>query len=235
MSTDVGPVVILADGTLGALVCAMRESAARTSMRSGGTSHRGILWMPADDRPARARRLHAVKRQADLAGFTLQTERQLLTADSAVARTLTAAGVAEPSITGARTTVNLLSALAEARAIGASQVIWPAHAGADRHGELDIDTLTLITDRALLVSQLAALDSSDAPIRIQTPLAELTDDRLVDLALDLDAPLNAAWWCLNEQPDPCNQCSQCLRWREALAKVDPAQAMKLEALSEPAR
>lgn len=234
---DMGPVVIVADGSIGGLVCAVRESIARGGAErapgtEGARGAAGVLWVPQDDRPARARRVSCVTRLAELTGFAAQTERQLALVDASAARALSAAGVAESGISGVRLTTQLLSAIAEARSIGASRVIWPAHAGGHRDRGVDVDALTAITDRALLVSQLAMIDGGESAVgtvRIETPLADLTDEQVMDLALDLDAPLHAAWWCLNEQSEPCGHCSQCLRWREALAAVDPAQAVRIGA------
>ena len=127
----------------------------------------------------------------------------------------------------------LLSAAIEAASLGLSRVIWPIHAGAAR--EVDTDALADVCDRALLIGQLVGLDTARAAgvtsIHIETPYADLTDAQLMDLALDMDAPLHACWWCLNDGPAACTQCAGCMRWREALAAVDPAARLDIEVLA----
>jgi hypothetical protein len=107
---------------------------------------------------------------------------------------------------------------------------------------VNTDTLADVCDRALLAGQLVGLDvarlgsaGDGAPmakgLRIETPYADLTDAQLMDLALDMDVPLHACWWCLNEDAKPCAHCSGCMRWREALAAVDPAGRLDIQVLA----
>ncbi len=133
----------------------------------------------------------------------------------------------------------LLSAAIEAVSFGLSRVIWPIHAGAAK--DVNTDALADVCDRALLAGQLVGLDVARAgaadgaalvrSVRIETPYADLTDAELMDLALDMDVPLNACWWCLNEDARPCAHCSGCMRWREALAAVDPAGRLDIQILA----
>jgi 7-cyano-7-deazaguanine synthase in queuosine biosynthesis len=44
---------------------------------------------------------------------------------------------------------------------------------------------------------------------------------VLDLALDMDVPLAASWWCDREQDGACGSCGSCARWRAAQEQVDP--------------
>jgi hypothetical protein len=93
----------------------------------------------------------------------------------------------------------LLEAGRAAIELGAGRVVWSVHAGVPgRPEELDLDAASREADRALLVTRLLALDAEShgvQSIRIEPPLADLTDRQLVELALDLDAPIRlCGWW-----------------------------------------
>ncbi|RMH14675.1 MAG: hypothetical protein D6695_00495 [Planctomycetota bacterium] len=66
--------------------------------------------------------------------------------------------------------------------------------------EPDLDRLATTHDRCLLASRLVSLDLWDHPdpqvpeVRIETPLIDLSDAQLVDLALDVGAPVGSVWW-----------------------------------------
>lgn len=95
----------------------------------------------------------------------------------------------------------LLDAGREAVRRGISRVVWPVQAFPD--GRTDLPALARICDRALLVGQLLSLDApADRPVRIETPLADLSDAQILELALDLDAPLSACWRSDNDLPLP---------------------------------
>lgn len=109
----------------------------------------------------------------------------------------------------------LLAALREARRIAAEQVVWPEFASDD------LDRLSLAISRVRLVDDLAALDCPpDAqPPHVETPLIDLDARRICDLAVDLDAPLDAesVWWCESTGPRVCGQCEACRLWQAAIA------------------
>lgn len=60
-----------------------------------------------------------------------------------------------------------------------------------------VDGLARELDRALLVSRLVTLDAAEHGVgvfEIQTPLIDLSDVQVAELALDLDVPIWRAWW-----------------------------------------
>lgn len=159
--------LILSDGGLGSLIaCTVaRESSPRRSALV-----LPILWEPGDHSP----RIAAAARQAERSGLGVLPS--------------------EPQLPQAPTPVLVHAALAAAGA-GIPSVIWPVHAGPGP--EPDLDRLAQAVDRALLVSRLVAIDSPEhgcPNIRVEAPYADMADRQLVDLALDLDAPVETCWW-----------------------------------------
>ena len=73
------------------------------------------------------------------------------------------------------------------------RVIWPICVGED------LEALHRVTEQAALVTELTALDQglysggNSACVRLFTPLADLDPDGLAELAIDLDAPMEACW------------------------------------------
>ncbi len=231
-----GPALIINAGTLPGLLACWSEGVVRPASvhraPQAGTDvpSAPIAWFPPDERPARARRKYAVERQVELCSLAGFSERVVMRFDPPAH-----AGVHETIASGAKETAMLLSAAIEAASLGLSRVLWPIHAGAAR--EVSVDTLADICDRALLIGQLVGLDvvrasgEQQVGLRIETPYADLIDAMLMDLALDMDVPLSAAWWCMNEDARACGQCAGCMRWREALVAVDPTGRLDIHVLA----
>lgn len=218
MNSD--PALVINDGRLAGLVATWGE--ARSASGRATAESVSVLWIPEDDRPQRERRVAAVRRQAELCHLGEPVERALVS--FAPGRPGTALGMlSEDLITSSRLTVMLASACLEAAARGLDRVVWPIHVGGADGSQMNLDELTDVCDRALLVSQLVSLDlprtGGRMGVRILTPYVDFTDAQMMDLALDMDAPLGACWWCLNDQAEPCGQCGQCLRWQIGRAHV----------------
>lgn len=93
----------------------------------------------------------------------------------------------------------LLRAAHTAAELGCRRVVWSVQF-AFVGGEPNLDHVASAVDRAMLVSRLASLDVWDRPeiavpeVRIETPLVDLSDEQIADLALDLSVPLGTLWW-----------------------------------------
>ena len=48
------------------------------------------------------------------------------------------------------------------------------------------------------------------PITIETPIIQLSKGQIVQLALELDAPLDLTWTCYENGPAPCGRCDSCI-------------------------
>lgn len=60
-----------------------------------------------------------------------------------------------------------------------------------------VDALARELDRALLVSRLVTLDAGEHGVgvfEVQSPLMDLSDRQVAEMALDLDVPIWRAWW-----------------------------------------
>jgi 7-cyano-7-deazaguanine synthase in queuosine biosynthesis len=108
--------------------------------------------------------------------------------------------------------------------------------------------MTTAAERASQVSQLSLLDlpreGGARTLEIETPLLDLSDGQVLELALDLDAPLprlrdgapgfdaagGACCWCERASAGGgtmCGACASCGRWHETWKAVDPAGLMML--------
>jgi len=100
---------------------------------------------------------------------------------------------------GPARTATLLHALHEAARLGSCSVVWPIWQGRLSDGGVaSLDAVATEMDRAELATRLGGLDlSGDAGaggLYIETPYADLDDASIADLAVDLDVPVETAWW-----------------------------------------
>lgn len=128
---------------------------------------------------------------------------------------------------GSRRTRYLAEAVHHAMASGYASLACPWQAGAfDADKPLGIDEVPSVEnlarelDRCLLVSRLVTLDAAEHGVgvfEVQTPLMDLSDAQVAELALDLDVPIWRAWW-----------------WEAAAGKraKDPALAERATALRD---
>ncbi len=177
---------VLADGGLAALAAmtAAREGAVLSQpggAAAGGFAYPGVLAWPPD----------------------LWTDPVRLGVISRQCERLTLALLARPDVThvpggGSGSeweTQCLITTAFEAARAGMSRLIWPATGGIGEH--IDLDRVCEIQDKAILVSRLVGLDAPNhgqPGFTIETPYADLSDDRLADLALDLGVQMELCWW-----------------------------------------
>jgi Queuosine biosynthesis protein QueC len=76
-------------------------------------------------------------------------------------------------------------------------------------------------------NELVQASCGKSNMEIHAPLLELDPWQIVDLATQVEAPLQLSWDCEMNQTDPCGTCGGC-RWRDAAfgraAKPDPLRA-----------
>jgi hypothetical protein len=197
-----GSLILIDDGGVASLaascLCAdpRRVTPAIAAGRAAGAKSRG----------------EAVRRRADLLGFA-----QPITLPAGPAKTAEGDKETDPS-DPALTTDLLLRAGHEAIRLGVSRVVWPVHCATD------LAAMDRELARARLVERLVNLDAPPAEGRgahepavlFETPLLDLTDRQIAELAADLDAPLDVCWWCQKDGPAPCGRCAGCRRWEPQL-------------------
>lgn len=167
-------ILVLSDGDLASLVAC---AAVGQGENANAAEVLPCSWAPGD-----LTRLASVTRQAELCGLPISKLRL-------GPPTQPTGGM------GAFQTSILLQAALAAAGASIATVVWPAHAGPGV--EPDLDRVALVLDRALLVTRLVALDADEHGIpafRVDTPYADFTDRQLAELAIDLDAPIQACWW-----------------------------------------
>lgn len=167
-----------------------------------------VAWVPPHLPSAKGSRMQTVKRQVDLLGL-----------DSLITPGGSDNASGDRNAGPFLTTWTLLQAVSTAASRGCARVVWPIRCGED------LDRGAEAADRALLLARLVAIDTGagEAPVRIETPLLDLTLDQLLELARELDAPIDASWWCQRDGSTPCGGCSACTRWRTAIARSRVAQ------------
>jgi hypothetical protein len=184
--SDRGRVLVISDGGVGALVACViaREAAFAAPTKESRKSTpepedcRPLVWSPPAPSLSATARLKAVKRQCYLLDLEFVEP---------------APTDAHPDETtaGERATRDLINAAYAAMHRGVQRVVWPVHF--DVKGEPDLPALSDAVDRALLVSRLVALDAG-IDLRVECPLADLTDRQIADLVIDMDVPVKTCWW-----------------------------------------
>lgn len=88
----------------------------------------------------------------------------------------------------------LLAAIPLALEAGCNSVLFPVRPdGVGDGAGLDVAAVAREVDRAALVTRLAALDHAE-PCEIVTPMVDLTDRQVLDLAYDMGVSTEMCWW-----------------------------------------
>lgn len=99
------------------------------------------------------------------------------------------------TVSAKRGTSGKLIAVGEASAAaGIPKIVWPVRVSPGRWRVREAATAM---DRALLVERLISLDASElglAEMRIETPMVDLDDEQLAELAADMAVSLDLCWW-----------------------------------------
>ncbi len=195
------PTLVITDGGLGGLLACWAEGVCARSLSDSpgaGTTPAPVGYF-ASLAPPSPGALAAAARQAELCHLS-----------DMIVRDAPAAPQAPDPLAWTRI---LLDAAAEASRRRITRIVWPVHAGGPGP-DADLDAVAAACDRAMLISHLAELDLPSAP-RIDAPYADFTDRQIAEIALDMDAPLIAAWWCQAHGERACGSCGACLRWSSA--------------------
>jgi len=91
------------------------------------------------------------------------------------------------------------------------------------------DELAQATEFVQILNELVQLPCEQPDLEIIAPLLELEPWQVVDVGVQVNAPLEKGWSCLEETPDPCWACRGC-RTREAAftqaGKPDPLRGLR---------
>ena len=187
------PCLIISDGSLGSLVLSalvsesdrIRNDGSKSlvypAMWSVGRDHEDVL--PSVDRATQDHaESYGLEIVSDRAGYPSGDEPGAMS-------TIEGAGLHETRL--------LLDACSIALARGIRRVVWGAqiHDGAGSFSRLDLIARAL--DRATLSGRLATLDApgdGGVEVVVETPIADMSDEQLVELALDLSVAHATCWW-----------------------------------------
>jgi 7-cyano-7-deazaguanine synthase len=92
-----------------------------------------------------------------------------------------------------------------------------------------LDELATATEYGQIWNELIQLPCALPELTVEWPLLELEQWQVVDLAAQVNAPMDKTWSCLEDGKEPCGVCVGC-RAREAAftqaAKPDPLRVVK---------
>lgn len=224
--------VVVFDGSIAAVVAAWLEGVCKGvgvgaadvgGGKSGGGAGKPALWIPAG---------------AD--GLVGRAAERLV--ETAQLGEIIVGGVAGAN-GGLAASAMLMAAGADAMVRGsggAERVIWPVQCAGAFGDEQRVTQQAAATSRALLAARLLSVDAKEnggagGGILIDTPVLDLTDNELLELAADIDAPVGLARWCVQQAEvggTVCGVCDGCRRWVPAIraaglvAKVAGVQVAK---------
>lgn len=92
----------------------------------------------------------------------------------------------------------------------------------------EADDLAQATEFIQILNELVQLPCQQAELEIVTPLLELEGWQVVDVAYQVNAPVEKAWDCAGDATEPCWNCAGCRKREMAFqraAKIDPLKAV----------
>lgn len=187
-------ILVIDDGDVGGLV----GCAAAGEEKASGAKAAVFADLGHADAP---RREQAIRRHAEIYGLEVigSTDAQTVPVDTS----------------GPASTRLLMAAGSAAGAAGLERVLWCVHHGETVDGEsADLDEIARACDRALLASRLLSLDL-ETEVRIDVAYADFSDVQLIELAADLDAPLESCWWATEDKGSPIAAPTR-QRWARAM-------------------
>lgn len=131
-----------------------------------------------------------------------------------------------------RSSQNTTSLLIDLLPVVSVAIRYAVHYGATalysgiRVGSESTDTAR-VTEFAQLCTEMIQITLERPELEVVTPLLEMEMWQVIDLGIQLDAPLQLAWSCENQAGEPCGECRRC-RERDAAfqrsGRADPARA-----------
>jgi hypothetical protein len=125
----------------------------------------------------------------------------------------------------------LMEAALRVRRDGGGVLVWPV---GPEGRDVDVAASARALTAAALVSQLISLTGLDSePVEVQAPYADLSEDQVADLVLDMDLPIWTCWWMsaaeLGEGDVKVRATQERERWRAALKRAGWAGSLEAKA------
>lgn len=90
----------------------------------------------------------------------------------------------------------------------------------------DADALARLTEHAQIWGELAQVTCGHPELEIVMPVAELEPWQVIDLAVQVDAPLELTWSCTAGGADPCGSCAGCATREAAFQRAGRADPLR---------
>lgn len=110
-------------------------------------------------------------------------------------------------------------------------LVWPV---GPEGRDVDVAASARALTAATLVSQLISLSGLDSEtVEVQAPYADLSEDQVADLVLDMDLPIWTCWWMaaaeFGEGDVKVRATQERERWRAALKRAGWAGSLEAKA------
>ncbi len=190
------PCLIITDAGLPSLILTAMLSEQQSSKNQQRSTLYPAWWTSQNDMDIRIPAIDkAVDMQADLLSLTVVRDH---------------AGYPEDSTEGSNTSLGihqtrmLLDAATLAIKLGFKRVLWPIQIPETPDSAQRLNEISTAIDRAILTARLATLDAQSqggVEVTIETPLVDLTDPQIAEIAADLNVPIASCWWTDTTLPD----------------------------------
>tara|TARA_R110002096_G_scaffold173781_7_gene348832 strand:+ start:236081 stop:236788 length:708 start_codon:yes stop_codon:yes gene_type:complete len=199
------PCLLITDAGLASLVLTAMASEQPAADNKQRTTLYPAWWTSQTDMDLRIPAIdRAVEMQADLLSLTVIRDHAGYPEE--------APSRGQQSSLGVHQTRMLLDAATLAIQLGIKRVLWPIQIDQSADPTESLNLIATAIDRAILAARLATLDAQSQggiEVTIETPLVDLTNQQLSDLAADLNIPLTTCWWTDTTLPDAQEQYN---RW-----------------------
>ncbi len=190
------PCLIITDAGLPSLILTAMLSEQQSSKNQQRSTLYPAWWTSQNDMDIRIPAIDkAVDMQADLLSLTVVRDHAGYPEES-TEESNTALGIHQTRM--------LLDAATLAIKLGFKRVLWPIQIPETPDSAQRLNEISTAIDRAILTARLATLDAQSqggVEVTIATPLVDLTNQQLSDLAADLNVPLITCWWTDTTLPD----------------------------------
>jgi len=191
------PCLLITDAGLASLVLTAMASEQPAADNQQRTTLYPAWWTSQSDMDLRIPAIdRAVEMQADLLSLSVIRDHAGYPEE--------APSRGQQSSLGVHQTRMLLDAATLAIQLGIKRVLWPIQIDQTEDTSETLNTIATAIDRAILTARLATLDAQSQggiEVTIETPLVDLTNQQLSDLAADLNIPLGTCWWTDTTLPD----------------------------------
>lgn len=214
------PCLIITDAGLPALILASMLSEQQPSANKLRSTLYPAWWSSLTDMDIRVPSIdRAVEMQADLLSLSVVRDHAGYPEESNHRESQSSLGIHQTRM--------LHEAATLAIQLGYKRVLWPIQIPESTDAPKRLSEISTAIDRALLTARLATLDAQSQggiEVTIETPLVDLNDQQLADIAADLNAPISSCWWTDSSLPDAQSHINRWTRESKTASMLEPRPA-----------